>query len=88
MDTLELLAEENEEAGSNSYIPLSQVSLLLVDWTDPEKIALVALIEREQAHADLLSHRDSEGSGPDAEVHLDLAIEICKGLYRHEDSKR
>jgi hypothetical protein len=39
VETLELLAEENEEAGSDAYIPLSQVTLQLIDWTDPEKIA-------------------------------------------------
>ncbi|KAI5451535.1 chromosome condensation complex Condensin, subunit G [Naganishia albida] len=65
VETMELLAEENEEAGSDTYIPLSQVTLLLIDWTDPEKIA------------------DNDGAGPDTEVHLDLAIEIIRTIYRH-----
>lgn len=33
-------------------------------------------------------HRNNDGAGPDAEVHLDLAIQICKALYRHEDSEQ
>ncbi|KAJ9110074.1 hypothetical protein QFC19_001745 [Naganishia cerealis] len=40
VDTLELLAEANEDASSEHQIPLSQAALLLTDWTDPEKIAL------------------------------------------------
>jgi hypothetical protein len=39
VDTLELLAEANEDVSSEHHIPLSQAALLLVDWTDPEKVA-------------------------------------------------
>ncbi|KAJ9103123.1 hypothetical protein QFC21_002545 [Naganishia friedmannii] len=67
VDTLELLAEANEDASSEHHISLSQAALLMVDWTDPEKIA-----EREDSDSNL-------------DVHLDLAIEISRSAYRHED---
>ncbi|KAJ9118074.1 hypothetical protein QFC24_006346 [Naganishia onofrii] len=67
VDTLELLAEANEDVSSEHHIPLSQAALLLVDWTDPEKIA------------------EQGDSNSNSDVHLDLAIEVARAAYRHED---
>jgi hypothetical protein len=87
MPTIELLASQADEL----TIPLSQMALLLVDWTDPSKAVWVMIVfDGEKLQADLKESTfisEREGATSDEKIHFYLAQDLLQLVAQRGNRK-
>lgn len=68
-------------------IPPSQISLLLADWTDPRNAVYGVLCFVDCTWLTVF-YREMPGQVVDKVVHVDLAVDVIKVLFKHETSSK